>query len=148
MSAWGTLLATIAGAVIALVGQHLVKRSEERARISELLLEQCAVAAASSMEFRDRIWEERHLGLEGRVASWDLSALRMATARVHILSKDESLLSALDQLNRAGRRLGSYWRRGDVNDANYSDLWDRHGVAVNKFLAASGKTVRRRLSQS
>ncbi|MFD9073662.1 hypothetical protein [Streptomyces lasiicapitis] len=143
MSAWGTLLATIAGAAIALVGQHLVKRSEERARISELLLEQCAVVAASSMEFRDRMWEERHLDLEGRVASWDLSALRMATARVHILSKDEALLSSLDHLNKAGRRLGSYWRLGDASDASYSDLWDRHGVALKQFLATSGKTVRR-----
>jgi hypothetical protein len=145
MGAWGTLLATIAGAAIALVGQHLVKRAEERARISELLLEQCAVVAASSTEFRDRIWEERHLGLEGRVASWDLSALRLATARVHILSKDEALLSSLDELNRAGRRLGSGWRRASLNDADYSDLWDRHGAAVKQFLAASGKAVRRRL---
>ncbi|MBT2364667.1 hypothetical protein J7E88_04880 [Streptomyces sp. ISL-10] len=148
MGAWGTLLATIAGAAIALVGQHLVKRSEERARISELLFEQCAMVAASSTEFRDRIWEERHLGLEGRVASWDLSALRLATARLHILSKDEVLLSSVDQLNRAGRRLGSCWRRGDVSDADYSDLWDEHDAAMKQFVAASGKAVRRRLSHT
>ncbi|MEU9013207.1 hypothetical protein AB0D12_26280 [Streptomyces sp. NPDC048479] len=148
MGAWGTLLATIAGAAIALVGQHLVKRSEERARISELLLEQCAMVAASSTEFRDRIWEERHLGLEGRVASWDLSALRLATARLHILSKDEALLSSLDELNRAGRRLGSCWRRGDMNTADYSDLWDQHHAAMKQFVAASGKAVRRRLSHT
>ncbi|WP_369243183.1 hypothetical protein AB5J56_13660 [Streptomyces sp. R21] len=146
MGAWGTLLATIAGAAIALVGQHLVKRAEEQARMSELLLEQCVAVAASSSDFRDRIWEERHLGLEGRVAGWDLSALRLATARLQILSKDDTLLASLDQLNKAGRRLGSSWRRGDVNDADYAELWDRHNAALKQFLAASGRAVRRRMS--
>jgi hypothetical protein len=148
MDAWGTLLATVVGAAIALLGQHLIKRAEDRARSTEMLLEQCAAVAASSADFRDRIWEERHLGLEGRVAGWDLSALRLATARLQILSKDEALLSSLDQLNRAGRRLGSRWRRSDVNDADYSDLWDQHHAAVKQFIAMSGKAVHRRLSRS
>jgi hypothetical protein len=148
MAVWGTLLATVAGAAIALMGQHLVKRSEEQARIAELLLEQCALVAASSMDFQHRIWEERVLSLEGRVSSWDLSTQRLATARLHILSKDEALLSALDQLNKACQRMGGYWRRGNVDNAEYSELWGRYNVAVERFLAASGKAVRRRIAHS
>lgn len=147
MDVWGTLLATVAGAAIALVGQQLVRRSEQKARIVELLLEQCALVAASSSDFQHRVWEERHLGSEGRVAAWDLSAQRLATARLHILSKDDVLLTSLDHMNKAGQRLGSRWR-GNVDDAEFSDLWDQHARAVEAFVAASGAAVGRRLAHS
>ncbi|MDT0378768.1 hypothetical protein RM572_08270 [Streptomyces sp. DSM 42041] len=102
-----------------------------------------SLVAASSSGFQHRIWEERHLGQEGRVAAWDLSAQRLATARFHILSRDERLLTSPDRMNKAGRRLGSRWRRGSVDDAELSGLWDEHATAVEAFVAASGAVVGR-----
>lgn len=146
MGAWGTLLATVVGAAIALLGQHLVKRAEARARLSELLVEQCALVAASASDFQNRVWEERVLSMDGRVSSWDLSAHRLASARLQILSRDRSLLSALEELNKAGQQLGSYWRRGSVDDDEYTRRWNRHRTAKSQFLAVSGEVVRRRLT--
>jgi hypothetical protein len=148
MGAWGTLFATVVGAAIALLGQHLVKRAEHRARISELLLEQCALIAASSSYFHNRVWEERVLDMADRVSSWDVSAHQLASARLRILSKDRALLSALQELNSAGQQLGSYWRRGAVDEAEFTSRWDRHRTATDQFLAASAEVVHRRLTQA
>ncbi|MFI1357551.1 hypothetical protein ACH4TV_28805 [Streptomyces sp. NPDC020898] len=148
MDAWGTLLATIVGAAIALLGQHLVKRAEGKARLAELLLEQCALLAASSRDFQNRVWEEQVLSMEDRVSNWDLSAHELASARLHILSTDQTLLSALDELNKAGQQLGSYWRRGNVDQAGYTSRLNRYRAATAQFIAASGAVVRRRLSQA
>ncbi|MYX93915.1 hypothetical protein GT045_03610 [Streptomyces sp. SID486] len=141
-------MATIAGAVIALVGQHLVKRSEEKARIAQLLLEQCALVAASSADLQHRVWEEKALSLEGRVSDWDLSAQRLASARLRFLSKDQALLSALEEMNKAGQQFGSYWRRGHIDDPEYAARWSRYSEAIERFVAASGNAVRRRLTHS
>ncbi|MFE1286001.1 hypothetical protein [Streptomyces sp. NPDC058751] len=148
MDIWGTLFATVVGAAIALLGQHLVKRAEHRARISELLLEQCAYLAASSSDFHNRVWEERVLDMNDRVSSWDVSAHGLASARLQILSKDRALLSALQELNNAGQQLGSYWRRGVVDEAEFTSRWNRHRIATEQFIATSGEVVHRRLAQA
>jgi hypothetical protein len=106
MDAWGTLLATITGAAIALLGQHLNKRSEARAKTVELLIDACAQVAASSGDFLNRVWEEQVLNLEGRVIEWDLASHRLASARLQILSHDAGLLAALREVNDAGQALG------------------------------------------
>ncbi|MFH8736867.1 hypothetical protein [Streptomyces sp. NPDC017964] len=147
MEAWGTLLATVVGAAIALVGQHLAKRAENKARISELLLEQCASVVTTASDFQNRVWEERVLQLEGRVSEWDLKAHRLAIARIQILSRDQVLLSALNELNKAGQGLGSYWRQGNVDDGEYARRWERTRTAKADFITASGAVVRRRLTQ-
>ncbi|MFI6489544.1 hypothetical protein [Streptomyces sp. NPDC050564] len=72
----------------------------------------------------------------------------LASARLQILSKDRALLSALEELNKAGQQLGSYWRRGDVEEAEYTRRWERHRTAKARFLAASGEVVRRHLTQA
>ena len=82
MDVWVTLLATVAGAVIALTGQYIVKRGEKRTRSGELLLEQCAQVIALSEDLRNRVWEEKELGVQGTVEAWDLGAHRLAAARV------------------------------------------------------------------
>ncbi|MFD9442839.1 hypothetical protein ACFWBR_21405 [Streptomyces sp. NPDC060006] len=147
MGAWGTLLATVAGAAIALIGQHLAKRAENKARISELLLEQCALVAATASDFQTRVWEERVLHMEGRVSGWDLSAHKLACARIQILSRDQALLTALSELNKAAESLGIYWRRGNVDDDECARLWERHRAVKAEFIAASSGAIRRRLTQ-
>ncbi|MFE6160381.1 hypothetical protein ACFQ7F_15880 [Streptomyces sp. NPDC056486] len=148
MNAWGTLLATIVGAAIALLGQRLAKRAEDKARLSELLMEQCALIASSVTDFEDRIWEERVLGMEGRVSGYDLPAHVLASVRLRILTRDAALLAALDELDTAGKELGSYWRQGRVDDDAYTRLWTRHHKAIPKFINASGEAVRRRLASA
>lgn len=83
-----------------------------------------------------------------RVSSWDVSAHQLASARLRILSKDRALLSALQELNRAGQQLGSYWRRGIVDEAEFTSRWNRHRIATEQFLAASGEVVHQRLSHA
>ncbi|GHC89532.1 hypothetical protein [Streptomyces flavofungini] len=148
MDAWVTLLATVVGAAIALMGQHFMKRAEDRSRLSELLLEQCALVAASAADFEGRIWEERVLGLEGRVSGFDLSANQLAFVRLRILSRDRALSSALEELNEAGEKLGSYWRRGGGDDAEVTRRWTRHHSALVEFIAVSGEVVPRRLASA
>ncbi|MEU6090193.1 hypothetical protein ABZ865_25965 [Streptomyces sp. NPDC047085] len=143
---WGTLLATVVGAAIALLGQHLAKRAEDRSRLSELLLEQCALVAASEADFESRIWEERVLGMDDRVSGFDLAAHRLASVRLQILSRNRALLTALEELNEAGKSLGSYWRRGEVDDEEFTELWNRHHAAIAEFLVVSSKVLRRRLA--
>ncbi|MFG2941544.1 hypothetical protein [Streptomyces sp. NPDC048282] len=146
MDVWGTLLATVVGAAIALLGQHLMKRAEDRARLSELLMEQCSLVAASAADFENRIFEEWILGLADRVDGFDLSAHRLASVRLQILSRDRALFSALEELNEAGKALGGCWRRGDVDDDEVTRRYSRHHIAIAEFIAVSGDVVPRRLA--
>jgi hypothetical protein len=146
MGAWVTLLATIAGASIALAGQHVARRRDSRTRIGELLLEQCAQVVGLSDDFRVRVWEERELGLRGRVDTWDLSGYRHAAARLKILCDDAALLDALEEMTEAGKELGRYWRRGGADPAEIEARRDRDKLARQRFVAASAGLVRRRLT--
>jgi hypothetical protein len=148
MDIWGTLLATIVGAAIALLGQRLMKRADDRARLSEVLMEQCALIAASATDFEERIWEERVLGMVERVSGYDLPANVLASVRLRILTQDRALLAALEELNTAGKELGSYWRRGHTDDDAYARLWSRHHQAIPAFVSASGDAVRHRIASA
>ncbi|MFJ9022990.1 hypothetical protein ACIRPU_23910 [Streptomyces sp. NPDC102259] len=86
--------------------------------------------------------------MDDRVSSWDVSAHGLASARLQILSKDRALLSALQELNSAGQQLGSYWRRGIVEEAEFTSRWNRHRTATERFIATSGEVVHRRLAQA
>ncbi|AJE86728.1 hypothetical protein SLNWT_6352 [Streptomyces albus] len=148
MDAWGTLLATVTGAAIAILGQYLTKRSEARAKSMELLMDACAQVAASSGDLLNRIWEEYALGLEGRVVQWDLAAHRLASARVEILARDAGLLAALREVDDAGQALGAYWRRGEVEEAAYRSRRDRYRAAMHEFLAQSSRVLGRQLNRA
>jgi hypothetical protein len=143
-----TLLATFAGAAIALVGQHISRRGEARTRGGELLLEQCAQVVGLAEDFRNRVWEEKELGLAGRVDAWDLSTDRHASARLRILCDDAALLRALDDLYEAGNRLGTYWRRGAADPAEFETHWEQYKASCATFVAASASVVRERLGNT
>ncbi|MFF4227754.1 hypothetical protein [Streptomyces sp. NPDC001820] len=147
MDAWGTLLATITGAAIALLGQHLNKRSEARAKTVELLMDACAQIAASSGDFLNRVWEEQVLNLEGRVIEWDLASHRLASARLQILAHDAGLLAALREVNDAGQALGAYWRRGDTEESEYQARRDRCRAAMHSFIEQSSRVIGKRLER-
>lgn len=147
MDAWGTLLATITGAAIALLGQHLIKRSEARAKTVELLMDACAQIAASSGDFLNRVWEEQVLNLEGRVVEWDLASHRLASARLQILAHDAGLLAALLEVNDAGQALGAYWRRGGTEEPEYRARRDRCRAAMHSFIEQSSRVIGKRLER-
>lgn len=147
MNAWGTLLATVTGAAIALLGQYLSKRSEARAKSVELLMDACAHVAASTGDLLNRIWEEHVLRLEGRVAGWDLANHRLASARVQILTRDAGLLAALREVNDAGQALGAYWRRGDAEESEYQARRDRYRAAMHAFIGQSSRVLGRHLER-
>ena len=56
MGAWIGLVGVVAGALIALVSQYLIRNSEARERRDALLLEQLAMIITLSGDYRDRVW--------------------------------------------------------------------------------------------
>ncbi|GJF33394.1 hypothetical protein KNE206_60940 [Kitasatospora sp. NE20-6] len=144
MESWGALAAAVVGAAIALMGQYLAKRRDERVKATELLLNSCAEVAASCSDLLHRVWEERELGVPGRVEGWDLGGHRLATARIRILSGDPGLIAASEEVNTAGQALSSYWRKGEVDDAEFQVRRDRYRTAMDAFVRTSGRAVRLR----
>lgn len=144
MNAWVTLVAAVAGAGIAIFGQYMTRRSESNARMAELLLEQCSQLVSMSEDFRHRLWEERELGLTGRVDAWDLGAFRLAAARLRILCSDEQVLKALDELNSSGKALGAYWRRRSIDAEELDARYQRAKSAAEDFITASARLFRQR----
>jgi hypothetical protein len=147
VNAWLTLVAAVAGAVIALAGQYATKRGDKRTRSGELLLEQCANVVALSDDFRSRVWEEKELRLPGKVDAWDLSGYRLAAARIKILCNDASLLQSLEELTNSGKRLGAYWRRGQVDVDEFERRREYDKVVCTNFVEVSRKVVRRYLRE-
>ena len=145
MTAWVTLLAGLAGAVIALGGQQWGTYRANRTRAGELLLEQCAQIIALSQDFRNRAWEETVLGQSGRVDGWDLSSHRLAMARVQILCQDPGVLAAVKEMQDSGTAYGGHLRRGDVSEEELRALRERNKIAIEAFASASARVVRRQL---
>lgn len=144
LNTWGTLIATLTGAAIALLGQHLNQRSAAHAKTAELLTNACAEVSASSNDLLNRIWEEHELQLTDRVTTWNLAGHRLASARVEILSQDARLVSALHEVNDAGKALGAYWLRGNVDETEYETRRRRYRTAVESFTTESGRAIRGR----
>lgn len=142
-----TLIAATAGAAIALVGQYLARRGEGSVRRTELVLEQCSQLVALSEDFRNHLWEERELSQVGRVDGWDLAAYRLAAARLSILCRHQPLLSARDDMNESGKRLGAYWRRGSAEPEELEQRYERYKAAIEAFVEQSGLFIRQRLGR-
>jgi hypothetical protein len=102
-----------------------------------LILEQCAQLVALSEDYRNRVWEERNLGVTDLVAQWDLGGYRLADARLHLLSSDETVLTASRALHRAGVNLGVAWRTTPRSDGEIDTAWTNHKQAINDFIDAS-----------
>lgn len=145
MSALITLIAAVAGAAIALAGQYLTRRGEARTRTGEFILDQCASIVALSDDFRNRVWEEKELGLTGKVDAWDLGGYRHAAARLMILSDDRALLDALQDLTESGKHLAGYWRRGQADPVELERRREQDKEVCARFVGASAKTLRRQL---
>ncbi|HEY6797694.1 MAG TPA: hypothetical protein VI248_23715 [Kineosporiaceae bacterium] len=141
MQTWVAFLSAVAGGAIALAGQYLTRRLENRSRGGELLLELCATVVALNEDFRNRLWEERRLGQTGRVDGWDLAGTRLAEARLRIVARDQRLLDALDEVTTSGGSLGSYWRRGQLEEGELQRRSDRNKDAIAAFLRVARDVV-------
>jgi hypothetical protein len=142
MSAWLTVVATLAGGLIAVAGQFMAGHNEGRRERRRQLLESCAVVVSLSEDFRNRVWEERTLGKEGRVDEWDLGRSRMAENEIELLCDDARVLDALEELRRTGRDLGSYWRRGNIEEEHLDELYDRLKQARVGFVSSAKRLFR------
>lgn len=141
MEAWAVVVAAVAGAAIALLGQWVAQRGERRTRAGELLLEQCALVVALNEDFRNRLWEERTLQQAGRVDGWDLGAARLAYARIRILCDDADVLAALDEIGITGKDLGAYWRRGHIDEEEFERRYERQKTATARFSDAAAGLI-------
>jgi hypothetical protein len=145
MEGWLALLAAVAGAMIALAGQHITRRGEQRSHRAELLVEQCATLLALSGDFRNRVWEERDLGLQDRVGAWDLAGFRLAAAKIAILCTDERLNEGVTELRTAGSDLGHYWRTGSRDDATLDRLSANFSDRIDDVATSCSRVVGRQL---
>lgn len=146
MQAWAGLVGVVAGAVLALLGQHFLRRSDARERLGLLLLEQCSFLIASSEDYRNRIWEERKSLSSTAVAEWDLGAYRLAQARLKVLCHDRAVRCALAELQEAGIALGRSWRLTRQDGPEVQEAWQRHRSALEGFMDVSSRLVRRKVS--
>lgn len=142
MDQWLPLLGAIAGAAIAIAGQASLRRAHVSDRTRELLLDSCAQLVAANEDFRNRFWEERMLGQAGRVDEWDITSARLALARVQLLSTSAHLDAALVDLQDAGQKLGGYWRRGDIEEDELEQRYQRYKSAIATFVATAASCLR------
>jgi hypothetical protein len=144
MGAWIGLVGVVAGALVALVSQYLIRNSETRERRDTLLLEQLAMIIALSEDYRDRVWQERNNVATGVATAWDMRSYRLAEAKLKILCKDSNVLATLITLNRSGIELGSSWSLSPEDEARTEAAWKAHKTALEQFIAASSTMFRRR----
>ena len=147
MGAWIGLVGVVAGALLTLASQHLIRNSEIRERRDTFLLEQLAIIVALSYDYQNRIWEERHGIAAGVVAAWDFGTYRLAEAKIRILCQDRKVLSALTSLNQTGGELGRSWRTSPENVARTKAAIDAHSTAIEQFEAVSSKMLPRQRVQ-
>ena len=145
MGVWIGLVGVVAGALIALVSQYLIRNSEARERRDTLLLEQLAMIIALSGDYRDRVWQERKKVATDVVAAWDIGSYRLAEAKLRILSQDTNLLDALMALNRRGGELGVSWRLSPEDEAQTEAAWKAHKAALERFIASGSTAFRQRV---
>jgi hypothetical protein len=137
MGAWIGLVGVVAGALVALVSQYLIRNSEARDRRDALLLEQLTMVIALSEDYRDRVWRERNKLATGVVATWDIGSYRLAEAKLKILCRDSNLLATLVALNRSGIELGTSWSLSSEDEARTEAAWRAHKAALEQFIGAS-----------
>ena len=142
MDPWIGLIGVLAGAAIALLGQYGVRRMERRQARDALLLEQCAHVVALSEDYRNRLWEERKLGAENAVASWDMREYRLAGARIRLLTTNVEIGRALEQLVKIGTELGKAWRISRADNEELQQAWVAHREGLDNFVEVAGKAVR------
>ncbi len=123
-------------ASIAWAAQYVTRRSEVRERQDALLLEQCALIAALSEDYRNRVWEERNKVAAGVVAAWDLGAYRLAQARLRILRREADVLAALEALGKAGTGLGRAWRLSPQDADSIQAARETHRSVLSAFTDA------------
>jgi hypothetical protein len=138
---WIGLVGVIAGALIALGGQYLLRSTERKDRNSTLVLEQCALLIALSEDFRNRVWSERNGEEAGYVAGWDIGSYRLAEARLRLLSPGLAVAADLEPLRETGKDLGKAWQFTPDNEAAVDSAWKAHRAAIERFAAASSRTL-------
>jgi hypothetical protein len=141
MAEWIGLAGVLAGALIALGGQYLLRSTERKDRISTLVLEQSALLIAMSEDFRGRIWAERNEAATGLVEAWDAGAYRLAEARLRLLSPGSAVAAELESLRETGKDLGKAWSLAPGDTAVVDSAWKAYRVAIDRFVAVSSRAL-------
>ncbi len=132
MQGWIGLLGVLTGGLMTIAGQYFVRTVDRRSETVQLTLEQCAQVIALEEDFRNRVWEERKLGLQGLVGAWSLADYRLAEARLRIVCRDDQLHEALRNMNVAGIALGGAWRQEPRDEEAADVAWRQHRAALNQ----------------
>lgn len=141
MQSWIGLIGVLAGGGIAILGQLVSRRTERRDELITLFFEQSAQLVALSEDYRNRIWKERRLELQGRVSEWDLREYRLAEARLKILCGDSRVIELIGKLNRTGVALGRAWRNPQRSGEEVEAAWQQNKEALDEFIDASRRLM-------
>jgi hypothetical protein len=128
--------------MVAFGGQYLMRRTERQERYDALLLEQFALIIALSEDFQGRVWEERHQVASDVVGKRDFLTLRLAQARLRVLSQDPKVMVALRELYDAGADLDKAWRLATDDKVAVDTAYRAHHDAIEHFVAVSSQVIR------
>lgn len=131
------IVGALTGGMIAVIGQYFVRLVDRRNAHTDLVSEQCAQLISLEEDLRNRVWEERRLGLRDVVSAWPIAEYRLAEARLKIACRDVELHDALRGMQTAGGELGRTWRQ-DLPDDEVEEAWLRHREALDHLITVSG----------
>ena len=141
MAAWIGLIGTLIGAGATLLSQYLVKRPEKHDDRMMLMVARSAQLVALANDYRNRIWEERSLGVADRVSPWNLQDYRLAEAHISIVCRAPSVRLSLRELNEAGKELGRVWRTDASKEPEVEAAGRRHREALGSFIESSADYI-------
>jgi hypothetical protein len=137
------LIGVLSGGLVTILGQYFLRLADKRTAFVDFVLEQCAQLIALEEDLRNRVWEERALGLGGRVSEWPLSEYLVAEARLKIACRDRGLHDALQDIQLAGRALSTAWRGDERDEEAVEAMWRQHREALDRLIAVSGALLER-----
>jgi hypothetical protein len=142
MEAWAGVVAAVAGAAIALLGQWVAKRGEQRRGLPNFSSSSALYWSRSTRTSVTASGKSERYNRPGGSTVGTSGAARLASARMRILCDDADVLAALDEIGIAGKELGAYWRRGDIDEEEFERRYEREKTATARFLDAAAGVIR------
>jgi len=142
MEAWAGVVAAVAGAAIALLGQWVAKRGEQRRGLPNFSSSSAPYWSRSTRTSVTASGKSERYNRPGGSTVGTSGAARLASARMRILCDDADVLAALDEIGIAGKELGAYWRRGDIDEEEFERRYEREKSATARFLDAAAGVIR------
>jgi hypothetical protein len=135
------LLGALVGAAVAVGGQYVVRRREERERWVGLLLEDCAKIYVLEDSYTGALWEAFGDPQDpGRLEDWPPQDRALAEARLTIVCTDGELIAAVGALRDTGRAMWHAAKDGDRSE--WDRLLEKHRENLARFVSRAQVAAR------